>query len=83
MGRDNGGKRMKGFQEQLERTHGQNQGGWHQGREVGMAGVGGSDAGKMQTTVLEQQQKKKIIYNIFQTPFFNGLPKSESQYKTQ
>ena len=32
-----GGKR--GVQEQLQRTHGQNQGGWNQGSEVGMAGV--------------------------------------------
>ena len=30
-------------------------GGWDQGREVGMAGVGGSGGGKMQTTRLEQQ----------------------------
>ena len=40
--RDDGGKRGKGFQEQLKRTHVQNQGaGWKQGREVGMARVGG------------------------------------------
>ena len=37
-------------------THGQNQeGGWKQGREGGLAGVGGSSGGKMQTTVIEQQ----------------------------
>ena len=30
-------------------------GGWNQGREVGMAGVGGSGGRKRQTTVLEQQ----------------------------
>ena len=43
MGGDNQGK---GFQEQLQRTHGQNQGaGWKQGREVGFAGVGGSGGG--------------------------------------
>ena len=41
MGRDNRGKGGKGFQEHLQRTHGQNQGGRNQGREVGMAGVGG------------------------------------------
>ena len=36
-------------------THGQNQGeGWKQGREVGLAGVRGSDGRKMQTTVTEQ-----------------------------
>ena len=29
--------------------------GWNQGREVGMAGVGGRGGGKGQTTVLEQQ----------------------------
>ena len=33
--------RREGFQEQLYRTHGQNQGGWKQGREVGMAGSEG------------------------------------------
>ena len=34
--------------------HGQNQGGgWKQGREGGLAGVGGSGGGKMQTTVIE------------------------------
>ena len=37
---DNGGKRVKGFQELLK-TCGQNQGGWRQGRDVGMAGEGG------------------------------------------
>ena len=43
---------MKGFQEVLQRTHGQNQGGgWKQRREVGLAGVGGGE--KMQTTVIE------------------------------
>ena len=58
-GGDNGGKRVKGFQEQLQRTHGQNQGGeWNQGREVGMAGMEGRGEGKRQTTVLEQQQNK-------------------------
>ena len=37
-GRDIG---EKGFQELLERTHGQNQGrGWKQGKEVGLVGVG-------------------------------------------
>ena len=35
---DNG---EKGFQELLQRTHGENQGGgWKQGRDVGLAGVG-------------------------------------------
>ena len=48
----------KGFQELLQRTHGQNQGGgWTRGREVGLAGVsgwgGGSSGGVMQTTVIE------------------------------
>ena len=43
MGGDNGGK---GFQELQKRTHGQNQvGGRKLGREVGMAGVGGSGEG--------------------------------------
>ena len=44
MGRDNGGK---SFQEQLQRAHGQNQGGeWKQGREVDLAGAGGVVGGK-------------------------------------
>ena len=30
-------------------------GGWYQGWEVGMAGVGGNGGGEMETTVLEQQ----------------------------
>ena len=57
MGRDNWGKRGKGFQEHLKRTHGQNQGagGWDQGWEIGLAGVGGNGRRKMETTVLEQQ----------------------------
>ena len=29
-------------------------GGWKQGREVGLAGVGGNSGEKMQTTVIEQ-----------------------------
>ena len=33
---------------------------WDQGWEVGMAGVGGSGGGKMETTVLEQQFFKKL-----------------------
>ena len=52
--------RGKGFQELLKRTHGQNQGGgWKQGREVGLAVVGGG--GEMQTTVIEQLKKKKLL----------------------
>ena len=36
--------------------HGQNQGGgWKQGKEVGLAGVGGRGEEKMQTTVIEQK----------------------------
>ena len=43
-------------QELLKRTCGQNQGGgWKQGREVGLTGVGGNGGEKMQTTVIEQQ----------------------------
>ena len=56
---DNRGERRKGFQEHLQRTHGQNQGGWDQEWEVGMAGVEGSGGEKMETTVLEQQQQKE------------------------
>ena len=29
--------------------------GWKQGKEVGLAGVGGSGGEKMETTVIEQQ----------------------------
>ena len=54
VGRDN----EKGFQELLLRTHGQKQGTeWKQGREGELAGVGGSDGGKMQTILIEQQGK--------------------------
>ena len=46
----------KGFQELLLKIHRQNQGGgWKQGREVGLAGVGGRGGRKMQITVIEQQ----------------------------
>ena len=56
MGGDNGGRRQKGFQEHLERTHGQNQGvGQDQGWGVRMAGLGESGGGGMETTVLEEQ----------------------------
>ena len=34
-------------------------GGQDQGQEVGMAGVGVSGGGEMETTVLEQQEKKE------------------------
>ena len=54
VGRDSGAKRGKGFQEHLQRTHGQNQRGLDQGWVVGMAGVWGSGR-EMETTVLEQQ----------------------------
>ena len=59
VGGDNGGKWVKRFQEQLQKTHGQNQGGWDQGWEVGMAGVGGRGGGKWSSTVPEQQEKKE------------------------
>ena len=46
----------KGFQELLQRTHGQNQGGgWKQKREVGLSGVGGGGE-KMQTTVINSNK---------------------------
>ena len=54
-GEGRGDSREKGFQELLERKHGQNQGGrWKQGREVGLDGVGVRGGEKMQTTVIEQ-----------------------------
>ena len=68
VGEDNGGKRGKGFQEHVERTHGQSQRG--AGPRVGSGdgwGGGGSSGGDMETTVLEQQffknlkKRKKII----------------------
>ena len=57
MGWDSGGKKGKGFQEHLQRTHGQNQRGV--GLSVGVYnGWGGRNGGdKMETTVLEQQLK--------------------------
>ena len=46
----------RGGERGFQRTHGQNQGGgWKQGREVGLAGVGGHGGDKMQTTVIEQR----------------------------
>ena len=50
------GRRGEGITGTTKRTHGQNQGGgWKQGREVGLAGVGESGGKKMQTTITEQQ----------------------------
>ena len=51
MGGENGSRRGKGFQEHVQRTHGQNQ------RGVGLR-VGSGDGwgeGKMEATILEQQ----------------------------
>ena len=51
-----GDSREKGFKNYYKGHMDKNQGGgWKQGREVGMAGAGGSDGGQMQTTVIEQQ----------------------------
>ena len=61
MERDNEG----GFQEQLGRTHGQNQGGDGDGIKGGRWGGLGSGrvvvegGGEMQTTVLEQKERKE------------------------
>ena len=64
MGGDNGGRRWKGFQEHVWRTHGQNQ--WGVGSRVG--GGDGWGGGKMETTVLEQQflkiQEKNFLNNL-------------------
>ena len=54
MGGDNGGKRGKGFQEYIKRTHGQNQRGYESKVGSGDGWVGGSVGGKMETTVLEK-----------------------------
>ena len=50
------GQWVEGFSGTTIRTHRQNQrGGWKQGSEVGLAGVGrGNGWDKMQTTVIEQ-----------------------------
>ena len=55
MGGDNGGKWGRVFRNNYQGHMDKTKGGWKQGREVGMARVGGSGAGEMQTTVLEQQ----------------------------
>ena len=39
-------------------------GGWKQGREVGMAGVGGSGGWEMETTVLKQQLKNNVHISL-------------------
>ena len=55
VGGDNGRTVGKGFQEHVQRTHGQNQrgvGSWVESRD---GWEGGSGGGKMETTVLEQQ----------------------------
>ena len=50
-----GGKEGRVFRNNYKGHMDKTKGGWNQGREVGMAGVGGSGGGKMQTTILEQQ----------------------------
>ena len=46
---------MKGFFRNNYKGHmDKTKGGWNQGKEVGMAGVGGSRGGRRQKTVLEQ-----------------------------
>ena len=58
-----GDSEERGFQELLYRTHGENQGGgWRQGKEVGFSGVGYGGWEKMQTTVIEQQLKKRTLH---------------------
>ena len=56
MGGDNRAARdfRNSYKGHMDKTKGR----WNQGREVGMAGVRGSDGGKMQTTVLEQLKNK-------------------------
>ena len=39
----------------IKDTYTKQRGGWKQGREVGLSGVGGSGGELMQTTVIEQQ----------------------------
>ena len=55
MGGDKGGKGEVFSGTTIKDTWTKPRGAWDQGREVGVAGVGGSGREKMQTTVLEQQ----------------------------
>ena len=50
-----GEKRVRVFRNNYKGHMDKTKRGWDQGREVLMAGVGGSGGGKMQTTVFEQQ----------------------------
>ena len=59
MGGDNGGKREKGFQEQLQGTHGQNQGGVESGEEGGEGWGGGEVGGKGRKLYLNNNKIKK------------------------
>ena len=51
MGKKGGRVFKNNYKGHMDKTKGR----WNQGRDVGMAGVGGSGGGKRQTTVLEQQ----------------------------
>ena len=66
MGRDNGWRGGKGFQEQLQRSHGQNQDGLESGeRGVDGWGQGGSCGGKCRQLYLNKnnfKKRKKIKY---------------------
>ena len=61
---NNGRKRRKGFQKHVYRTHGQNQRGAESSVGIGDAWVAGSDGGKIETTVLEEQFKKCELNKI-------------------
>ena len=50
-----GGKGGRDFRNSYKGHMDITKGEWNQGREVGMAGVGGNGGGEMQTSVLEQQ----------------------------
>ena len=72
MGKKGGRVFKNNYKGHMDKTKGRQ----NQGRDVGMAGVGGRGGGKRQTTVLEQQQNFKngknhnpiYVFKILQYP---------------